>query len=91
MPDDSDSFTVNVGNRARKFIRRRQDLQAQWEEEILQELERRPLEGPRIAHLKGQYHCSRRWRTGTYRILYDVYSAERAVDVFDADVRGDSY
>ena len=91
MPDSSDGYEVNIGNRARKFIRRHPDLKAQWDNEILQSLVARPLLGPRITHMKGNLHCSRRWKTGTFRILYDVYNDDRFVDVFDADIRGDIY
>lgn len=90
MPEGPGPYTVTVGNRARRFIRRHQDLQAQWLNQIIIELANQPRAGSRINHLKGEYNCSYRWRSGTYRILYDVYD-DYTVDVYDADVRGDIY
>lgn len=87
------SYEVVLHKRTRKFLRRHPDLESDWEaqEGIREQLSQRPLVGPRIDHLKGPLHCSRRWRAGDYRLLYDVDEATKEVFVYTADNRGDVY
>ncbi len=84
-------YRLEVGNRARRFLRNHQELNVQWESGIREAIAADPLNLARSAHLKGRFHCSRRWRTGSYRILYEVVEDDRLIRVFDADVRGDIY
>ena len=91
MPDEPDTYHVEAGNRVRRFLRRHPDLNAQWQSQILNALITRPLQGPQIVHMKGRFSCSRRWRVGTYRILYDVNEEGHRIRVYDVDVRGDIY
>jgi mRNA-degrading endonuclease RelE of RelBE toxin-antitoxin system len=83
-------YRVLLHRRVRKFLRQHPEFRERWEE-IVVALSLRPKEGPRITHLKGQFHCSRRWRADPFRVLYDVYDNDREVNVYDADTRGDIY
>ena len=84
-------YRIEVGNRARRFLRRHHELRAEWEGQIRDQLAASPLSGPKITHLKGRFHCNRRWRESGYRILYEVVEDDRLIRVFDADTRGDIY
>ena len=84
-------YRVEVGNRARHFMRRHPELILAWESQIRDKLAVSPLHGSQITHLKGKLHCNRRWRAGSYRILYEVIEDDRLIRVFDADTRGDIY
>ncbi len=91
MAQDPELYRIEVGRRAERFFNRHRELAAEWESLIRPTLCTTPYRSVRISHLKGQYYCSRRWRTGNYRILYDVVEEEMVVRVFDADNRGDVY
>ena len=91
MPDSLVPYRVDVGNRARRFLRRHPELNGQWENQIRADLIASPLHGAQTAHLKGRLFCNRRWRAGTYRILYEVVEDDRLIRVFDVDTRGDIY
>lgn len=91
MVETLEPYRIEVGNRARRFLRRHRELNLEWESRIRDELAASPLRGPQIAHLKGPLHCNRRWRAGNYRILYEVIEDDRLIRVFDADIRGDIY
>ena len=86
----SSQYQVIMLPRAARFIDRRPDLEVRVNG-ILQYLSVNPYAGPRITHLKGRFHCRRRWREGDYRILYDIIKDDRVVEVFDADNRGQIY
>ena len=91
MVEPPEPYRVEVGNRARRFLRRHHAMSLAWESQIRDELAANPLRGPQITHLRGRLHCNRRWRAGNYRILYEVVAADRLIRVFDADTRGDIY
>ena len=86
----SGQYQVIVLPRAARFIDCHPDLEARVNG-ILQYLPVNPYTGTRIAHLKGRFHCRRRWREGDYRILYDIIEDDQAVEIFDADNRGQTY
>ena len=85
-----DAYQVNVHQRAARFINRHPDLKDRIDG-IRQHLALNPHAGPRITHLKGRFHCCRRWRESDYRILYDIIEDDRMVTIFDADNRGQIY
>ena len=66
------------------------DLHDRWEV-ILSQIRSHPRLGPRIDHLKGELHCSYRWKEGNYRIKYEVLDAESEIHFYDANNRGDVY
>ncbi len=86
----SSQYQVILLPRAARFIDRRPDLEARINA-MRQYLSVNPYAGPRITHLKGRFHCSRRWREGDYRILHDIIEDDRVVEVYDADNRGQIY
>ena len=86
----SSQYQVILLPRAAKFINRHPGLEARVNG-VLQYLSVNPYSGPWITHLKGRLHCSRRWREGDYRILYDIIEDDRVVEVYDADNRGQIY
>ena len=83
----SGQYQVIVLPRAARFIDRHPDLEARVSG-ILQYLSVNPCAGTRITHPKGRFHCRRGWREGDYGILYDVIEDDQAVEIFDADNRG---
>lgn len=83
-------YNIEEHRAVRRFLKRHQDL-ADEIEDIRNQLSLRPYVGPRIDHLKARYQCSRRWRAGDYRLLYEILEAESIVHIFHADVRGDVY
>ena len=86
----SSQYQVILLPRAARFINRHPDLEARINA-IRQYLSVNPYAGPRITHLKGRLHCSRRWREGDYRLLYDIIEDDRVVEVYEADNRGQIY
>ena len=84
-------YRVELKSRVTKFFRNHPDLREQWDSAICHAVSIDPHQGPTIRHMKGQYHCSRRWRAGDYRLLYDIHEDDRVVHVFDAGNRGDIY
>ena len=86
----SSQYQVVLVPRAARFIDRHPDLEARINA-MRQYLSVNPYAGPRITHLKGRLHCSRRWREGDYRILYDIIEDDRVVEVYEADNRGQTY
>lgn len=86
----STQYQVVLLPRAARFIDRHPDLEARINA-IRQYLSVNPYAGPRITHLKGRLHCSRRRREGDHRILYDIIEDDRVVEIFDADNRGQIY
>lgn len=86
----SSQYQVILLPRAARFINRHPDLEARINV-IRQYLSVNPYAGPRITHLKGRLHCSRRWREGHYRLLYDIIEDDRVVEVYEADNRGQIY
>lgn len=75
-----------------KYLDKHTDLAARWPG-ILIELEANPY--PRtgsdlISHLKGPLFCRHRIRDPGYRYLYEI-GKNRAVWVYDVDVRGQVY
>ena len=82
---------MEMGRRAVRFLTRHHDLNDEWESQIQDTLISNPHYGSRIVHMKGRLFCSRRWRTGRYRILCDIIEDDRIVRVFDVDTRGDIY
>ena len=87
---DSNLFEVRVEGRARRFLKKNSELHESFRA-IEQHLAQSPYTGTRINHLKGRYNCSRRWREGTYRILYAIYAEERVVSIFDVGHRQNIY
>ena len=86
----SGQYQVTVHPRAARFINRHPGLEARVNG-VLQYLSMNPYAGSRIIHLKGRFHCRRRWREGDYRILCDIIEDYRVVEIFDADNRGRIY
>lgn len=83
-------YQVDSDKRVRKFLKRHPDLAEKWPS-IRDSLAQRPHTGTHITHLKGQFHCSRRWRVDPYRILFDIDNSAQRVYVFDADTRQNIY
>ena len=86
----SGQYQVILLPRAARFIGRHPDSEARINA-MRQYLSVNPYAGPRITHLKGRFHCRRRWREGDYRILYDIIENDQVVEIFDADNRGQIY
>ena len=86
----SSQYQVVLLPRAARFIDRHPDLETRINV-MRQYLSVNPYAGPRITHLKGRLHCSRRWREGDYRLLYDIIEDDRVVEVYEADNRGQIY
>ena len=89
MQQNPGQYEVILLRRARKFFKLHPDID-QWDE-IKEELSQRPMMGARITHMKPPLYCSRRWREGSYRLLYDVEENEKKVFVFDAGYLGGIY
>jgi mRNA-degrading endonuclease RelE of RelBE toxin-antitoxin system len=84
-------YRIEPNNRVLQFLKKHVEFaEKQWPR-IVQALAIRPYQGSQITHLKGQLHCSRRWRAGIFRVLYDVSDEDKVVYVFDAGERRDIY
>lgn len=73
-----------------RFLRNHHDLASSWDS-IRHRISMSPRRGGSINHLKGAWHCSYRWRQGTYRLLYEVIDDENLVHVYHVNTRGDVY
>ena len=79
-------FEVRLETQPKKFIKKHSNFQDSIVT-IGQYLEHNPFAGSRIRHLKGRYHCSRRWREGDYRLLYTVDNKRREIIIYRIDRR----
>lgn len=84
------NYRVTVHPEVKRYLRRHQGLKAKWNE-IVVEILQSPERGPHIDHLKGDWHCSYRWKEGTYRIKYEVLEEFEEIHFYDAGTRGDIY
>ena len=90
VPDNQQRYAVNIHREVKKFLKTHPDLDQVWsqiENQILQS----PRSGPNIDHLRGDWYCSYRWRSGPYRIKYEVHDIDAEIHFYDAGTRGDVY
>ena len=83
-------YTVRVHRAVQRFLSNHPDLAERWPY-IMEQISGNPRSSSRVDHLKNPWHCSYRWREGSYRIKYDVDDDRREIRIYDANNRGDVY
>lgn len=85
------SFRIANPTLAKDFCHRYPEMRERFIE-ALAELCADPVSRPpAVSHLKGQYHCSRRKRFGSFRIRYDFDPGNQLIRLLEVGPRSNVY